>query len=128
MSRRRSIPSDIPPDPAAESSAESPQNQATPPPSLAPPAPPSPPPPKTWLALRKAAAFLDKSPAALRRRLERHAVRSPDGTIEAHFNGIIGRKLDTSWCVFLTDAWTSPTNVVGFEARGARIGRKGTTR
>lgn len=58
-----------------------------------------------WLALPRAAALLDMSADALRRALERRAVRAPDGGIEAELDGIRGRKLAGRWRVQLGPAW-----------------------
>jgi hypothetical protein len=58
-----------------------------------------------WLSLPRAAAFLDLSPDALRRTLERRAGRTPDGGVEATFDGVRGRKLGRLWRVQLSGRW-----------------------
>jgi hypothetical protein len=40
-------------------------------------------PARGWVSVKTAAEFLGMSPDALRRALERHAARAPDGGVEA---------------------------------------------
>lgn len=49
--------------------------------------------------------MLGTSPDALRRMLERRAVKAADGGIEADVNGVRGRKLGRIWRVRLSEAW-----------------------
>ena len=50
-----------------------------------------------WVSVRTAAEFMDMSPDALRRALERHAVRAPDGVVEANIDGVRARKFGRLW-------------------------------
>jgi hypothetical protein len=61
--------------------------------------------PWRWLSLPVAATHLGASPDALRRMLERRAVRAPDGCTEAEVDGVRGRKLGKLWKVRLSAAW-----------------------
>jgi hypothetical protein len=54
-----------------------------------------------WLSVQSAADILGLTPAALRKSLDRRAVRSPDGAIEAELDGVRGRKLGRLWRVNL---------------------------
>ena len=54
---------------------------------------------------------LDLTPEALRRTLERRAARAPDGGVEAHVDGVIGRKLGRLWRVLSTERWVIPSAV-----------------
>jgi hypothetical protein len=63
--------------------------------------------PKAWLSVPHAAGFLDMTPDALRRALERHIVLGRDGVHEAHLDGIRGRKLAGRWKVQLGEEWAS---------------------
>ncbi|WP_437656593.1 hypothetical protein [Sorangium sp. So ce1182] len=60
-----------------------------------------------WLSVKTAAEFLDMSPDALRRALERHAVRAPDGGIEAEVDGVRARKFGRLWRVQFSSRWCS---------------------
>lgn len=62
-------------------------------------------PPPRWLSVRDAAAFLSFTEDALRKALERRAVRAADGGIEAAFDGIRARKAGRGWRVMLSEAW-----------------------
>jgi hypothetical protein len=79
--------------------------------------------PKSWLSVTKAAAFLDMTPDALRRALERHAAAGRDGVLEARLDGVRGRKLAGRWKVQLGPAWAS----YGDDER-LDIGGRGTSR
>jgi hypothetical protein len=68
----------------------------------------SPHPAARWLTVRDAAPLLSMSPDALRRSLERYAVRAPDGGIEANIDGLRARKLGRLWRVMLAGAWAAP--------------------
>ena len=59
-----------------------------------------------WLTVRDAAVALSMTPDALRRALERHATRVPDGGVEALMDGVRGRKLGRLWRVQLGEAWS----------------------
>ena len=61
--------------------------------------------PVRWMAVRDAANLLALTEEALRKALERAAVRAPDGGTEAHLDGVRGRKLGRRWRVQLSDAW-----------------------
>lgn len=58
-----------------------------------------------WVCLRTAAQFLDMSPDALRRAVERHAVRASDGGIEAHIDGVRARKFGRQWRIAFSERW-----------------------
>ena len=79
---------------------------------------------KGWTSLARAAAALDMTDAALRRALERRAVRAPDGGIEAELDGVRGRKLGRLWRVQLGERWLSPELSSGERGRvrGPRTG------
>lgn len=62
-----------------------------------------------WLSLQAAADLLGLTAAALRKSLDRRAVRTSDGGIEAELDGVRGRKLGRLWRVTLSAAWTAPT-------------------
>lgn len=63
-------------------------------------------PPRTqWLTVRAAATFLALKPGALRKRLERNAVLGLDGVVEAHLDGIRGRKLGDRWRIYIPVSW-----------------------
>ena len=72
-----------------------------------------------WLSLQRAAELLDLSAAALRRKLERRAVRSKDGTVEAVIDGVHARKFGSLWRVRFSDAWVAGTDLD--RGAGARI-------
>jgi hypothetical protein len=61
--------------------------------------------PRKWFSVLQAALFLDVKPDALRKRLERHAVRAPDGVTEAVIDGITGRKFGSTWRVAFSERW-----------------------
>ncbi len=61
--------------------------------------------PARWLSLPAAAALLDMSPDALRRAVERHAIRAPDGGIEATIDGVRARKFGRRWRVCFSERW-----------------------
>lgn len=61
--------------------------------------------PRGWLSVKAAAEFLDMSPDALRRSIERHVVRGPDGALEANIDGVRARKFGGRWRVKLSAAW-----------------------
>lgn len=65
--------------------------------------------PLRWISLQSAADLLGLTAAALRKSLDRRAVRTPDGGIEAEIDGVRGRKLGRLWRVTLSCAWTVPT-------------------
>jgi hypothetical protein len=62
-------------------------------------------PARGWLSVKTAAEYLDMSPDALRRSIERHAVRAPDGGIEANIDGVHARKFGRAWRVAFSDRW-----------------------
>jgi hypothetical protein len=59
-----------------------------------------------WVSLQVAADILGLTAPALRKTLERRAVRAADGAIEAELDGVRGRKLGRLWRVMLSSAWT----------------------
>jgi hypothetical protein len=64
--------------------------------------------PAPWVSLDKAASHLGMSAEALRKTLERRAVRAPDGTTEAALDGIRARKFGRLWRVRFSEAWGIP--------------------
>jgi hypothetical protein len=60
-----------------------------------------------WLALRDAAVTLGTTAGALRKLLERRAVRTADGATEAQVDGVRGRKFANRWRVLLGTQWTA---------------------
>jgi hypothetical protein len=61
-----------------------------------------------WISVQAAAEILGLTSAALRKSLDRRAVRSADGGIEAELDGVRGRKLGRLWRVALSPAWAVP--------------------
>jgi hypothetical protein len=61
-----------------------------------------------WLSVQAAAEMLGLTAAALRKSLERRAVRTLEGGIEADIDGVRGRKLGRLWRVALSAAWSEP--------------------
>lgn len=59
-----------------------------------------------WYALRDAAPMLGVSTAALRKLLERRAVRAADGGTEARVDGVRARKFANRWRVSFGKPWT----------------------
>lgn len=59
-----------------------------------------------WFPIRDAASILGLTPGALRKLLERRAVRAADGSVEAHVDGVRGRKFANRWRISLGKAWT----------------------
>ncbi|MDC3982418.1 hypothetical protein [Polyangium jinanense] len=66
---------------------------------------PEPQSPRGWGSIRTAAEFLGMSADALRRSIERHAVRAPDGGIESNIDGVRARKFGRLWRVQFSAAW-----------------------
>lgn len=62
----------------------------------------------SWMALARAARMLDVDPTTFRRHLERNVMRDEDGSHEARFDGIIGRKIGGRWRVHLGEKWLAP--------------------
>jgi hypothetical protein len=62
--------------------------------------------PLRWYALRDAAPLLGVKVGALRKLLERRAVRATDGGVEAHVDGVNAREFANRWRVSLGPAWT----------------------
>lgn len=62
--------------------------------------------PARWMTVVSASEILDLSPEALRRTLERHAVRAPDGGTEAHVDGVRARKFGRLWRVQFSERWS----------------------
>jgi hypothetical protein len=61
--------------------------------------------PFRWHTLSDAAEQLSVSPAALRRQLERRAIRAKDGGTEAHIDGVRARKFANRWRVSFGESW-----------------------
>ena len=59
-----------------------------------------------WYPLRDAAQLLGISPGALRKALERRAVRAADGGTEANVDGVRGRLFTNRWRISFGKAWT----------------------
>jgi hypothetical protein len=55
-----------------------------------------------------AAAHLGMSAEALRKTLERRAVRASDGTTEATLDGVRARKFGRLWRIRFSEAWGLP--------------------
>jgi hypothetical protein len=68
---------------------------------------------RRWLTVREAAAHLGYGVVSLRRLLDRHARRAPDGGVEAALDGLIGKKLGRSWRVTLGARWQPPSEGEG---------------
>ena len=58
-----------------------------------------------WVTVAEAARHLGVNEVSLRRRLERHARKAPDGATQARFDGLTGRKVGRLWRVWLSPAW-----------------------
>jgi hypothetical protein len=86
--------------------------------------------PLRWISLQSAADLLGLTAAALRKSLDRRAVRTSDGGIEAELDGVRGRKLGRLWRVTLSCAWTVPTitkaRVISAPSQSTRDDREGT--
>jgi hypothetical protein len=81
---------------------------------------------KGWMTVARAAAVLDMTPSALRRRLERAATRTESGSTEARSDGILARKLGRCWRIALGPEWTEgPDDLHSSGSRGARAAKKG---
>jgi hypothetical protein len=61
-----------------------------------------------WVSIERAAAFLGMNASALRKALERRAVRASDGGVEATLDGVRARKLGRLWRVRFSEAWGGP--------------------
>jgi len=61
-----------------------------------------------WLPLERAAAHLSMNAAALRKALERRAMRAADGATEASLDGVRARKFGRTWRVRFSDGWGLP--------------------
>lgn len=61
--------------------------------------------PRGWVSIQTAAEYLDMSPDALRRALERRAVRAPDGGVEADIDGVRARKFGRTWRIAFSERW-----------------------
>lgn len=74
--------------------------------------------PAFWMTVEQGAVVLAMSSEALRRSLERKAVRAPDGGVEASWDGIRGRKLGRLWRVSLSERWMNDAAEVTSVVRG----------
>lgn len=72
--------------------------------------------PTRWMSVREAAGVLAMHPDALRRALERKAVRAADGVVEAAMDGVRARKFGRLWRVSFSARW------VAHDREGARHG------
>jgi len=66
-----------------------------------------------WVSLERAAGHLGMTAAALRKSLERRAVRAADGATEAALDGVRARKFGRSWRVRFSEAWGNPVSLRG---------------
>lgn len=62
-----------------------------------------------WVSIEKAAAHLGMNAAALRKTLERRAMRVADGATEAALDGVRARKFGRLWRVRFSEAWGLPS-------------------
>ena len=62
-------------------------------------------------------------PDALRKQLERHVERAPDGGIEATLDGVRARKFANRWRVCFGSRWTEEVLVGSPSQAGGRSGR-----
>lgn len=62
-----------------------------------------------WIPLERAAAHLSMNAAALRKTLERRAMRASDGATEVNLDGVQARKFGRIWRVRFSDAWGVPS-------------------
>lgn len=62
----------------------------------------------SWMSVERVALILDVNPTTFRRHLERNVMPTDDGSHEARFDGIIGRKIGGRWRVHLGDKWLAP--------------------
>jgi hypothetical protein len=72
-----------------------------------------------WMTVRDAAAFLGMTDEALRRALERRAVRAPDGGTEAALDGVRARRFGRTWRVCFSERWVAGPAAQG-SGKGAR--------
>lgn len=72
---------------------------------------PKPPVPARWISIVSASEILDLSPEALRRTIERHAVRAPDGGTEANVDGVRARKFGRLWRVQFSERWSAEPRI-----------------
>jgi hypothetical protein len=64
--------------------------------------------PTRWTSVPTAAGLLGLTAGALRKTIERNAVKVADGGTEAHLDGLRARKLGRLWRVTLGSAWSDP--------------------
>jgi len=62
----------------------------------------------SWVSLERAALHLGMGAAALRKALERRAVRAADGVTEAELDGVHARKFGRLWRVRFSERWGMP--------------------
>ncbi|MDI3291001.1 hypothetical protein [Polyangium sp. 15x6] len=77
-----------------------------------------------WVSLEKAASHLGLNAAALRKTLERRALRSADGVTEAALDGVSARKFGRLWRVRFSEAWGVP--VSSRRADAGAVAREGS--
>lgn len=63
-----------------------------------------------WVSIERAAAHLGLSEGALRKALERRAVRAGDGGTEALLDGVRARKFGRLWRVRFSESWGAPVS------------------
>ena len=61
-----------------------------------------------WVSVERAASHLGLNAAALRKTLERRAVRAADGATEAAVDGVRARKFGRLWRISFSEAWGAP--------------------
>jgi len=64
--------------------------------------------PAQWVSLEKAATHLGMNATALRKTIERRAVRATDGGTEASLDGVRARKFGRHWRIRFSEAWGRP--------------------
>jgi hypothetical protein len=77
-----------------------------------------------WRSVEHAAAFLDLTPDALRKALERRARRATDGAIVAELDGVLARKLGRQWRIQLGPWATDELRVTSDRRVPLRIDRE----
>ena len=72
-----------------------------------------------WVSLERAAAHLGMGAPALRKALERRAIRAADGVTEAALDGVLARKFGRLWRVRFSERWGLPST--GGSWHGGRV-------
>lgn len=63
---------------------------------------------RSWMSMAQASSILGLREVTLRRTIERHARRRPDGSVAACVDGIHARKFQRQWRVALDRRWLDP--------------------